>query len=194
MEPLDASQLYQACDTSLFDFETTETIEPIEKSVGQERAVEAIDFAATIRQDGYNLYAMGPSGTGKHTAVMAYLHEKAKTAPTPSDWCYVNNFKEPRKPAALELPPGRGMALRADMEELVDVLRATLPAVFESDEYRSARELISQEYTKRQNEIFAHLSEEAKADNIAMRNPASGRITFAPIIDGKVLSGEEFQA
>jgi len=194
MKPLDATQLYHACDRSLFDFKTTETVEPIEQSVGQERAVEAIDFAATIRQDGYNLYAMGPSGTGRHTAVMTYLSAKAKAAPVPSDWCYVNNFKEPRKPLALELPPGVGMKLRGDMEELIDVLRATLPAVFESDEYRSARELISQEYTKRQNEIFAHLSEEAKADNIAMRNPAGGRITFAPVIDGKILSSEEFQA
>ena len=194
MEPLEPSRLYRVCDLSLFDFKTTESLEAIETILGQERAVEAISFGATIRQDGYNLFAMGPSGTGKHTAVMAYLQEKTKTNPPPNDWCYVNNFNEPRKPIALALPPGKGMAFRADMEELIDLMRSTLPAVFESDEYRGARELIGREYTKRQNAIFQHLSEAAKAEDIAMRNPAGGRITFAPIIDGKVLSGEEFQA
>ena len=194
MEPLEVSRLYRGCDLSLFDFETTEKLEPIGYVLGQERAVEAIDFGATIRQDGYNLYVMGPSGSGKHTAVMAYLKEKTKTAPPPNDWCYVNNFKEPRKPLALALAPGMGMAFRAEMEELVDLLRTTLPAIFESDPYRNERERISREFTERQNAVFQHLSEEAKANSIAMRNPAGGKISFAPLIDGKVLSAEEFQA
>jgi len=194
MKPLDASQLYHACDTALFDFKTTEGLEPLEIVLGQERAVEAIGFGAAIRQDGYNLFAMGPSGSGRHTAVMAFLKERTRTSPTPNDWCYVNNFAETRKPIALELSPGAGAAFRTDMEELVDILRSTLPAVFESDGYRSARELIGQEYTKRQDAIFRKLSEEAKTKGIVMRNPAGGQISFAPLIEGKVLNAEEFQA
>jgi len=194
MKPLDASQLYHACDRALFDFKTTESLEPLERILGQERAIEAIGFGAAIKQDGYNLFAMGPSGSGRHTAVMAFLKEKAQTSPAPKDWCYVNNFADTRKPIAIALAPGAGAAFRTGMEELVAVLRSTLPAVFESDGYRSAHELIGQKYTKRQDDIFRTLSEEAKANSIVMRNPAGGQISFAPLIEGKVLSAEEFQA
>lgn len=194
MQPLASERLYRVCDPTLFDFGTTETLKPLEAIIGQERAMEAVHFGADIRREGYNLFAMGPVGTGKHSVIMASLRRKADSEPAPSDWCYVNNFTDPRKPIALELKPGVGTTFRNDMQELVELLRNTLPAVFESDEHRSARERINQKYVDRQQEIFQTLNEEAKSRDIAVRTPAGGRITFAPIVEGKIVSGEEFQA
>jgi DNA replication protein DnaC len=31
--------------------------------------VEAVEFAVAMQRKGYNLYALGPSGTGKHTII-----------------------------------------------------------------------------------------------------------------------------
>ncbi|MBU8905184.1 AAA family ATPase [Desertibacillus haloalkaliphilus] len=33
--------------------------------IGQDRAVRAIDFGLNVRKDGYNLFLVGPMGTGR---------------------------------------------------------------------------------------------------------------------------------
>ena len=88
--------------------------------IGQDRAVEAVDFAVQMRRKGYNIYALGPSGTGKHTIIADLLRGQAESAPTPSDWCYVNNFTDPQKPHRLQLPSGRAASLREAMRRLVE--------------------------------------------------------------------------
>jgi DNA replication protein DnaC len=70
--PLDSSLLYHICDPKQFSFTTTEELEPLE----QANALEAVEFGIEIQQDGYNLFAMGPSGSGKHSTVMAFLEKK----------------------------------------------------------------------------------------------------------------------
>lgn len=55
---------------------------------------------------------------------------------TPSDWCYVNNFDDPRKPLTLEFAAGVGKAFQSDMEALVDLFASVIPSLFESEEYR----------------------------------------------------------
>ena len=73
VDSLDYSELYHACDVSLFSFKTTKELKLLEHPIGQENALKAVDFGINIQQDGYNLYAMGPSGSGKHSTVMAFL-------------------------------------------------------------------------------------------------------------------------
>ncbi|MDA3945956.1 MAG: AAA family ATPase [Helicobacteraceae bacterium] len=74
--PLDSSLLYHICDPKQFSFTTTEELEPLEQPIGQANALEAVEFGIEIQQDGYNLFAMGPSGSGKHSTVMAFLEKK----------------------------------------------------------------------------------------------------------------------
>ncbi|MGE4396755.1 MAG: Lon-like protease helical domain-containing protein, partial [Sulfurimonas sp.] len=116
---LTLSQLYNSCDSSLFSFATTKELQELDEPFGQKNALEAIDFASSIEQDGYNLFAMGASGSGKHSTVMSFLQKKAKAKKAPSDWCYVNNFKDPRKPIAIELPSGEAVKFKDEMYELV---------------------------------------------------------------------------
>jgi predicted ATP-dependent protease len=194
MAPLTRSELYHPCDISLFDFETTETLEEIEKIIGQDRALEAVDFGSNIRQDGFNLYAMGPHGSGKHTAVTTFLQKKAEQEPVPNDWCYVNNFKDPRKPIAIEMAAGKAVRFQKDIADLIELLKTTLPTVFESNEHRIARERVNQKYVDKQAEIFRKLKEEAARHDVAMESTSPSRVTFAPILDGKVLSNNEFNA
>ena len=132
IKKLQASELYRSCDIKQFDFKTTAELDMLSEAIGQERAVEAVRFGIGIQRDGYNLYALGPKGIGKYSLVHRYIEEKARAENAPSDWCYVNNFREPHKPNALELPSGTGNELSADMEQLIDDLHAAIPAVFES--------------------------------------------------------------
>ncbi len=194
LEPLSVQQLRQTCDPSQFDFETTDELADLSLNeiVGQERAVEAILFGIGIRREGYNLYALGPSGTGKRTTITQFLDQQAADEAVPPDWCYVNNFEQPHKPRALQLPPGRGDVLRQDMEQLIEELRISIPAAFETDDYRTRRQEVEEEFKERQGKAFTGIQQRAQEHNIALIRTPTG-LAIAPLKDGEVISPDDFQ-
>ena len=149
-KPLSPEALCRQCTAEQFDFASTDELEDLDFVLGQERAVEAVNFGTSMRRDGYNLFALGVPGLGVRSIVTRFLEDRAGAEPVPSDWCYVHNFDQPNKPSALELPPGRGRALRDDMSRLVGELRSAIPAAFESDDYRTRREMIEEELKEQQ--------------------------------------------
>ncbi len=192
VQPLRPDQLCQTCDGSQFDFETTDELEDLAEIIGQERAVNAVQFGIGIRREGYNLFALGPSGTGKRTTIGQFLDRKAATEPIPSDWCYVNNFEFSYQPHALQLPPGRGVVLRKDMEKLVEELRTAIPAACESEDYRTRRQEAQEEFKEQQEKAFGELREQARERSIALIRTPSG-LAVAPLKEGEVMSPDEFQ-
>lgn len=189
---LEASQLRRVCDPTQFDFETTEELEDLSDVIGQERAVDAVKFGIGIQRDGYNLYALGPSGTGKRTTITQFLEQRAAEEPVPSDWCYVNSFEDTTKPDALELPPGKGIELREHMEQLIEELRTTIPTAFESEDYQTRRQELQEEYQERQEEALNEIQAKAKERGIALIRTPVG-LAFAPVEEGEVVSPDEFQ-
>ena len=123
VKALKADALYRRCDPELFDFQTTEDLEDLTDVIGQPRAVGAVQFGIGIKREGYNIFAMGPVGTGKHSLVNQFLETAAAPEPTPPDLCYVHNFQQPHRPQALQLPAGMGVKFRQDMGRLVEELR-----------------------------------------------------------------------
>jgi lon-related putative ATP-dependent protease len=160
--------------------------------IGQERAVGAVRFGIGIQRDGYNLYALGPSGTGKRTTISQFLERKAADEPVPSDWCYVNNFEDTHKPNILELPPGKGPELREDMEQLVEELRTAIPTAFESEDYQTRKQELQEEFQERQEESLNEIQAKAKDRGIALIRTPVG-LAFAPVEEGEVVSPDEFQ-
>ena len=75
------------CDTEQFDFETTDDLPELEDTIGQERALRSIDFSLGMSANGFNLYISGEAGTGRTTSIKKLLKKRAKTEPTPHDWC-----------------------------------------------------------------------------------------------------------
>ncbi|HEX8873548.1 MAG TPA: AAA family ATPase, partial [Nitrosospira sp.] len=96
------------------------------------------------------------------------------------------------KPRALRLPPGKGAELRKDMEELVDYLRSAIPALFESDEYRTKVGAIQEEFQKQQEQILKELSSDAEKQDIALLRTAEG-FAFAPQRNDEVIPPEEYE-
>src|SRR5579862_241191 len=159
--------------------------------IGQDRAAEAVEFALRMRQKGYNVYALGPAGTGRHQLVEDLLRRRAAGESTPPDLCYVNNFADPQKPRRLDLPAGQGTGLAAAMKKLVEELRIALPAAFERDEYRARREVVEQQFKGHNEEAFGGLQQRADAKGITLIRTPMG-LALAPQRDGKVMQREDF--
>ncbi|MGD2172615.1 MAG: ATP-binding protein, partial [Gammaproteobacteria bacterium] len=190
-QSLQVRDLYQTCDPEQFDFKTTAEVEPLDRPLGQERAYEAIEFGVDIRQRGFNLFLLGSPGLGKHDLVRQVLDRHASAEDSRSDWCYVNNFDDPQRPRVLKLPAGMGRKLRSDMETLVEDLLTSLPSSFESEEYRTRRQEIEQEFTDREEQAFREIDREAEEQGILiMRTP--GGYTMGPLVDGKPLGPQEY--
>lgn len=192
VKPLTPGELYQRTDTDLFSFETTEDLADLVEVIGQPRAVEAVSFGMDIEQPGYNIYALGPAGTGKRSLVNEFFNKRAQSDPVPYDWCYVHNFKHDYRPNAIRLPSGKGTEFQQDLEQLVEETRNALAAAFESDEYRARRRLIEEEFQERHEKALEEIQQKAQANNLALLRTPSG-VVFAPVREGEVLPPDEFQ-
>jgi lon-related putative ATP-dependent protease len=189
---LDPSLLCRRSDPAAFPFETTADLADLPGIIGQERAEEAVRFAIGIRRYGYNLYALGTSGMGKHGFVRAFLESRAASEPAPSDLCYVFNFEDPRRPRAVRLPAGRAPALRQDMERLVEELRLAIPATFESEDYRTRKKQLETRFAQAGEKALAEIDKRAREHGFTILRTAAG-IGVAPLRDGEILEPEEFQ-
>jgi len=190
-DPLSPAQLYSACAPESFEFETTAELPDLEDAIGQERAVEAIGSGLAMRRPGFNIFALGPPGIGKHNVVRLLVDRQAAAEPVPSDWCYVDDFADVRHPRALRLPPGRGVALRADLDRLVRDLREAIPAAFDTDDYRSRRKLLDEQLKKRQEQAFSAIETRGRERSIALIRSPMG-LGLAAVADGEVLEPEKF--
>ena len=93
---LGSDELYTKCDPKKFNFSSTAELEERLSALGQDRALSAVEIGINIQSKGYNLFCLGPEGTGKTSLVKRVLVEEAKKRPTPDDWAYVYNFEELR--------------------------------------------------------------------------------------------------
>lgn len=174
-----------------FNFTSTAELEPLSGVLGQERALEALQFGIAMQRPGYNVFIMGESGTGRFSYARRYLTEQAKLRPTPSDWLYVNHFTEMREPHALQLPPGEGSRFCADISTLLDNLLATFPAVFETPAWQQKKSAIDRAFNRRYDQALDVVEKIALEKNIALYRD-SVNIAFTPMFEGKALDETEF--
>ena len=189
--PLAASELRRLVDPATLGFKSTAELEPILGLIGQERALKAIQFGASIKSHDFNVFVLGPAASGKTTAVRQYLERTATTKETPANWVYVNNFDSPNRPRALKLLPGRARALAKGMISAIDELRNTLPAMFEGEDYQARRRVIDEEFRSGQEEALEALNKRAQAQNIALLRTPQG-FAMAPMHEGKIVKPDVF--
>lgn len=189
---LDPVQLYKPCNVELLKFSSTEELEDIDIAVGQQRAVEALKFGIRMQKNGYNIFAMAPTGTGKLSIVKQLVEHEASRQKVPDDWCYVNNFSQPAQPTAIKLLAGQGKTFKHDMEQLIDELSIAIPTAFDGDEYRSRTAEIEGESRQRELNELSQLREEAINAHIILTETPTG-YAFSPANDkDEVISPEQF--
>jgi len=189
---LPAEALFRRCDPADLHFKTTADLEDLPEFVGQDRALEAVQFGVGIRRQGFNLFLLGPAGTGKYASVHSFLEKRAAQEPAPDDWCYINNFDSPDRPRALRLPPGRGVPLSGDMRQLIENLRSAIPSAFETETYRSRKQVIEQEVKERKEKALEGIQQQAGEQSIGFLPTPTGFI-LVPMRNGQVINPDDFQ-
>jgi predicted ATP-dependent protease len=192
VEELSADQARRTQSLETIEFDSTMDVEPLSHIIGQDRGMSALRFGLDIKGRGYNVYAAGPSGTGKKTAIINYLTEIAKALPTPPDWCYVYNFDDPRRPKALGLPAGKGIELMENMKWFVQQARETLTKAFSSEEYSKMRSELLRKIDDEIGEITEQMKRISLGEGFRLDRTSIG-LRMTPIIDGVEVSNEEFQ-
>jgi len=188
-DPLPAEALCPSVDIGAMD----ETAEPddLPPLLGQERAERALDLGTRIRHDGFNVFILGPEGAGRHSAALRAAKAAAARVPAPDDWVYVHDFETDWTPRALRLPAGRAVPFRDTVEGLIERLRRTIPALFETDEYRERRSRIDEAHEERNQAAFQAIREAAEADGIGIMRTPMG-FALAPVRDGEVVKPDAF--
>lgn len=192
---LPVEKLRRQCDPRAFDFQSTAEVDPLPGGViGQDRAVQALEFGLRVASPGYNIFVSGLPGTGKTTFTRALVEQLAAQRPRPGDYCYVYNFDDPARPLAIPLPAGLGSVLVADMEDLIEDLKAEIPKVTESEDFDEQTNAIWKRFQKASAEILSHLQTMAEAEGYSLRRTQAGYATVPLKEDGEPYSQEEFDA
>lgn len=184
-------QLYTICDPQKFDFTTTAELEEKMLALGQDRAISAVKLGINIKSKGYNLFCLGPEGTGKTSLVKRVLEETAKNRPTPCDWVYVYNFDEPYKPKSISFAAGCANEFARDIDKLIEGFRIAIPAVIDSDEYKAGISIIKEKYKQKKEEYLRLLQKKAKGKSVSLLHMQVG-LVVAPMKNGEVVTPETF--
>jgi len=183
-EKLSHDRLRAHCCLDQLHFQTTEEVPPLEGLMGQDRAVQSLAFGLRIKDEGYNIYIMGLTGTGRNSYTWSIVKELAEKQPTPDDWCYVYDFKRPDQPLAISFKAGEGTAFKETMAALIETLRKELPKAFEDDAFKSSRHEIIQGFQAQSITLMAQIEQVAK-DNQLLFKPTGKGYATVPIINGQ---------
>ena len=189
LEPCD---LRTICDPKTFAFKSTARLAPLEGVIGQERAVQAIDFGLNMKSPGYNIFVTGPEGTGKTTIVDQIVTSHAKREKPSQGWVMVNNFNDEFCPIAIAVAAGTANQFKKQMSQLVDGLKKDLPRAFSSKNYEERVQAINKKYQEKQREFFEALDQKAKARGLGINRTQAGFQTF-PVVDGEPMKREAFE-
>ncbi|AOM82922.1 Lon protease family protein [Salisediminibacterium beveridgei] len=189
---LTADQLTASCDLSQFPEVTNDSDEVHEKEmIGQERAEKAMAFGLGVKQSGYNLFVVGPSGTGRVTYTLQTVHRLAKERPVPNDWCYVYNFEDPDQPFMITFPPGNGLGFKKDMEVLLLDIEREIRSAFTTEEFEQEKRKRIESFKSEVDKAWRSIDQFASDKQIYVERSPEGIHTY-PMKNGKPLTNDAF--
>lgn len=193
VKELTYKHLRKITDPESLNLESTEHLSPLDGIIGQPRAVSSLRFGLGIQEVGFNVFVSGPRGMGKMTAVKSFLEELAKSKPTPSDWCYVNDFNDGDQPKALRLPAGRGKEFQQDVRKFVEFIHREIRKLFESDDYTTKRDEIIGAMQTQRDGLMREFSNSAAGEGFSLQATQLG-VILLPTKDGRAMAEEEWKA
>lgn len=184
MRALTKSDLCKTTDKAALKFKSTSELKNLNKVIGQERAVRALEFGLEMLAPGYNVFVGGLPGTGKSTIVKGLVEKYAASKPAPNDWIIVYNFKDEYHPQVFSLSPGDGIKFTKQMKRFISSLKIDLPKVFKSELYDKRRKELTADFDERREEIINGVNAKAAEQEIQLVMGQEGFQTI-PLLNGK---------
>ena len=189
---LSYKKLKSTCNVDLFNFDTTDTLQPINTGIGQDRGIKALEFGLNVDINGYNIYLEGPSGVGKTMYTKHYLDTISKKKKTPQDWCYVYNFDNPNEPVAISLTAGQGKEFKEAMDRFIADIKRDIKETFSNDDFEKEKALLKQEYETKRTVLMDKLNATSIQYGFQVKSAKNG-IYMMPVINGRTIEEEEFE-
>ncbi|WP_018660711.1 Lon protease family protein [Heyndrickxia acidiproducens] len=187
------SQLRTECSPAQFSFETTAELESVpNEMIGQQRAEQAMDFGLSVEQTGYNLFVVGPAGTGRMTYTQHSVNKLAKTRQVPDDWCYVNNFENPDRPLVIALPAGNGLKFQHKMENLLMEIEREIRAAFSNEETEKKKRSIVEQSQNQVEALWKETESFASDLNFKLERTSAG-IQSIPLFFDRPMEKQEYE-
>lgn len=179
-------------DAGKFSFETTADLEELpNEMIGQQRAEQAMEFGLSVEQQGYNLFVVGPSGTGRMTYTQDSVSKLAKSRPEPDDFCYVYNFENPDRPLVISLPAGSGQQFQRKIQILLIDIERELGSAFSSELFEKNKMVILKEFQAKVEDLWEKADAYALEQNHQIERTPSG-INTIPLYHGRPMDRAEY--
>lgn len=172
--------------------QTSKDVEILQGVIGQDRAVKSMEFGLSMNVPGYNIFVLGPQGTGKSTYTQSVVSKVAEKGPIPNDWCYINNFSEWDKPLSISLPPGKGKEFQKDMDKLISNLTIYIPKQFEGSTFLQQKDVLIQKTNEKMNVILRDIEKLALDSGFGIQQEGQ-RVLLIPLRGDRLITPEEYQ-
>ncbi|MBI5440126.1 MAG: AAA family ATPase [Deltaproteobacteria bacterium] len=189
---LRAEALRKRVDPELFAFETTAELPPLDRPIGQARALRALEFGLGMESRGYNLFVVGPPGAGRQSTTMAVLAQTAACRPPPPDLVYLFDFDNPDRPIAVSLPAGTGELLRTGMQAVIQAILTEIPKALSGEAYEKEKAFLLKGAQERKGAVLKQLEGTSNAHGYLVQRSAEG-LTLVLTRGGAPVSQEEFE-
>lgn len=184
-------KLKHRCNPSDLGFTTTREITEWSGTLDQKDAVDAIEFGLSIKSRGYNIFAVGNSGSGKTSTITRIVKARAAKDPIPGDICYLYNFEDTYEPTGVIIPAGKGMLWADLMRKAHSELMVETQRILTAPGMNRLRSDMTTRARKSLNDSLQELMEEAAKRGIHIKVSEDGDLVPAAEYNGELITEEE---
>ncbi len=184
------------CNPDDLGFKDTRALEAKSDILGQQDAVDALQFGLETRIHGNNVFVRGLSGFGRMSLIDQMIKKSSQNPVELPDQCYVHNFAESDQPKLVELKAGSGKTFQRAMDRFAEFARTDLPEYLNSDIVKAKQRKLNKEIQEEIRKIGSPFDEELHKAGLAVVPIQVGQNTLPtilPIIGGKPVSFDELQ-
>jgi predicted ATP-dependent protease len=158
------------------------------------RARAALSLGLGTTEPGVHVYVAADAELGLDHELVRAIERVAAGLPSPDDLVYVALPGPGRDPAPLALPPGRGRELAQAVEGVFEGLRSRLGALGHNGNLRERERSLAKDLARRSREAMTSLEQRAREAGFGVRPAPGGAVQTFPILHGKPVSPEQFEA
>ena len=184
------------CDTADLDFKTTKDVNAVSNIIGQQEALDALEYSIESRAFGQNAFVRGLHGTGRLNMICEFLHNCKPTLYKKNDQCYVANFIQPDRPKLITLGPGDAKLFKRALKKFADFVTKDLNNHLNDDSVKSAKEKIETLAQKAVKKISDPFEKELEKQNLKLVNikvENGYQSIISPVFEGETVNPQQWQ-